>query len=1070
MSVTDGTVDNLTDPVAGNPFSNSQGLPSTQYFGRAQAAIMDTEVNAIKRTSGNVLMADGFAALPEVLISDAENLTNWAGAGIFDAAVLDTTYFTRGTRSIHVGLQSNPAAGRYNYNLPAAQAVGSYLYAAIDLRWNHIGGPVATSVWFQAVAASGANLTGTLAVQNLQERPMGTFSTVLIPLAGLTSISSIGIRCFQISPQTNSRVQFWIDNVRLKAQSSVETTLGQGPQVAVVVPPSVAADIGPRALAPARNIIDLRPASTVLGGHGGIRHAREWNIAEDGSVDVSADIMTVYNSLPPGTVFQLSPQGLYLCNGTIDLMVTDSTFDGNGATIFSNRQRTLNFSGGDEDHILQVSADGITVKNLRIVAYRKDVFTGSQLTTVTGSPTIVGSTVQLDALNEEVRIPQQLLDTTASIPIAGRNNLETPFYFRDQNSMLKFEANVTTSASVPGDVRISVIDDDFGITLSTTNVTVTAGVPTTLTRTIRGDAYLGTRLRITVRKVTATANVITVNSMTAYNTCGYRPNFQYPAVTEFSHGINIAAGSGVTIENCQIEGPDGDGICVNNTASHNVTIRDCQVRGAGRHGMNPNSGSDLTLENCIMRESGRSGIDIEPTTVAKAAYRVTLKHCHFYNTRNYAIAASNWARNTNLLLENLESDGAGMGFMFGGSQGGNVHNIVHRGTYRTVADRVANGGTANADFIYKGRNSHIDGIVTDLGVHLAAGTNTWDSGSGVVTYTSAGNTLRNVKVTATPSDSGSIIVDAPKSSIANASTLLDSSGAAITWSAGDFIGQARMAADATFSAVDVGTLRTRYPNTYKGLAFSSVWTPGGFNALAEPLTNVRGISGTAVKPNNFAKVTVPIAAGAVGVTVNFPTRGVPAFASVDAPVAAVTAGGTLAPNPYYYRVAPRSLYGGPGPALAEVGPVTVGAPNNSVQLGIRRWAVDGDAQVAGVSIWRGVTPGLYSTRWDVAPNAPFYAIQQDVAVFTDLGATIAPPAASAFTWGYPASVAAAAGALVPADESGFEADVNYAVMVETSWPTSVGVTTKTTGSFHLDFGAAVPAVGGPYFFSWMLVR
>lgn len=1059
-------VDNLTDPVAGNSFANSQGLPSTQYIGRAQTAIMAVETAAIKRTSGNVLMADGFTGLPEVLISDAEALTNWTGVATA-AAVLDPAHFTRGTQSISVSLSQNPANGSWYYNPPAAVAVAGHLFAAIDLRWELASGPSASATYFQAIVASGPNLTGTTATVNLGTKPEAVFFTVIVPLGALTTIGSFGIRCYTIGPTAGAHTQWWIDNLRLKAQSPVETALASGSQVGVIVPPSVPADVGRRILNPAETVLDMRPSSAVLGGHGGVRYAREWNLDETGTIDVSADLMGIFNALPAGTTFQLSPNGQYLCNGTVTLTLTDGVFDGNGATIFSNVQRTLNFHAGEDDHTVVINGNGITVKNLRTVGYRKDTFTGDQLTTVAATPTIVGTTARLDSINDEVRIPQQVLDTLPAIPIAGRNNLETPYYFRDKDGNIKFEAVLSQSTALAADCIFQVVDDEFpSIVIASATITVPQNVPTLFTRVFRGDSFVTERMRASVKKATATANVITVTSMTAYNTCGYRPNYQYPAVSEFAHGIKVLSGSGITIEGCEIEGPDGDGIALNNQASDNLLIRRCRVRGSGRHGLNPNSGQTVTIENCDIAESGRSGMDIEPTKVTDSMRDLTVKNTRFRNSRNYTVAASHFARNSNLLLENIESDGAGMGFMFGGSTYGSFHNITHRRTWRTLADRVANGGSPNADFILKGRNCHADGIVTELGAHIKAGTDTY--GVGPTVYTASGNTLRNVKVTAAPSDSGSLIVEAPLSAIANGSTTVDTSSAALSFAAGAFVGQAQMASDATFSGLDLGALARRLPNTYKGPAFSEVWVPGGHNALQDPLYNVRGISGTAVKANNLAKVTVPIVAGAVGVTINFPPRTMPTFASVDAPVA--TLGGTLAAGTYYYRVAPRALYGGPGVALAETVGVTVGAPNNAVNLGIRRWAVDGDAQVAGVTVWRGTVPGTYTTRYDVAPVDRFYAIQQDVAVFTDRGTNLIPPPATASTWGYPATVGVSAGSLVPADESGFEADASYAIMIETSWPTSVGVNTKTAGGFHLDFGAAVPGVGGPYFLSWMLVR
>jgi hypothetical protein len=54
------------------------------------------------------------------------------------------------------------------------------------------------------------------------------------------------------------------------------------------------------------------------------------------------------------------------------------------------------------------------------------------------------------------------------------------------------------------------------------------------------------------------------------------------------------------------------------------------------------------------------------------------------------------------------------------------------------------------------------------------------------------------------------------------------------------------------------------------------------------------------------------------------------------------------------------------------------------------------------------------------------------------------------------------------DETGWEPDTSYGVMLQTSWNTTWSVTTKRRNGFDLSFGTAAPGGGGTI--SWMIVR
>jgi hypothetical protein len=190
-------------------------------------------------------------------------------------------------------------------------------------------------------------------------------------------------------------------------------------------------------------------------------------------------------------------------------------------------------------------------------------------------------------------------------------------------------------------------------------------------------------------------------------------------------------------------------------------------------------------------------------------------------------------------------------------------------------------------------------------------------------------------------------------------------------------------------------------------------------------------------------------------------------------------GGFLTSGQYYvYRVAGRTFEGQPisGPAASMAAKkllLAAGTNSISVSFGTPLYSTTTDLRVMGTTVWRagpfpsdpGTYTGAYNKRVDL-PGA------QDLSF--PAGGTDRETSFSGLPWTTLAR--AATTAELDQNQSGWEPDNNYAVMVTPSWPTTVAVTkTDTTlfqdhgAGFTVTFGIPAPATTGGTF-DWMVVR
>jgi hypothetical protein len=361
----------------------------------------------------------------------------------------------------------------------------------------------------------------------------------------------------------------------------------------------------------------------------------------------------------------------------------------------------------------------------------------------------------------------------------------------------------------------------------------------------------------------------------------------------------------------------------------------------------------------------------------------------------------------------------------------------------------------------------IENMLIERMVNVIGGTHT-DDNAGL--WTHGGHTIRDIRINRPSSFNHFMIAtDALPCIVQNVSTInalqVVSPGAGGTTWAG--VGPIQFPSTQDFNGIDVGPVRALYPNTYKGLAQSAPWVPGGFDHLDEPVVRVRGLSGASTRGNNFRALNVAVTASTSTKTITFATRSYPNPAWTTGAVP--PGGGTLTPSTnYYYRMAGRPLYGGPPvPLVSHVN--NTSSTGTVLSLGISGLgnAANG-VQIAGVTLYRGlVSAGPFTMRYDWIPDKPFYGVRGSQSLW-DFGTYIQTVTANNTCWGYPTTTNGVAGTYTPVDETGYEPDVNYGVFLETSWATTWSVTAKRTDGFDLAFGTAAPGGGG--LISWMIVR
>lgn len=990
-----------------------------------------------------------FQAMPAVVLTDGTTTAGWT---LVNQATAPSISGTLGvvTFGLNAGSNNIGGAARATYTPTSPVTLARRAAVSLEVRWDStVNDPDVISRYIFVVSDGVRETSATVGGGNENE-----WQQVVIPVVGLTQVSSVQIRSVSSSAGGSDMTMFAVRNVRIEAVSAAKAAqVATG--LAWITDDADVANAGRSVPSDATGELDTRPAHALLTGLDGVRHLREWDVDETGATDMTSVIARAIHELRPGETLRFPARGRFLIRGMVALEGNvGNTIDLNGSVMFDDTRRVPPFN--TSQHYVQVrNCSDTTICNGTIVGFRagdtQSTFTPATasaafLQTVAGSPTVSASTILLDSNGEGIRFT----------PNNGGNTNYLGRHFDPASGQLvnRMSVQLSDSAQVANDCRVRLVTAS-GVEVASRTLTLTA-TPTFYELTGIGRD-LGSALRIEVVKRTATPNTITVGQVRVWGLSWY------DSAAEFSVGVSVAEGnSRVVLRDLWVETVGGYGISVQGSVASptvDTLIERCTTRATATQGITINLATRTVVRDCDALESGRSAFDLEPYASTWLVDGIDISGCTARNPVNYGMAATNWANIVNLNVDGFTVEGAGAGAWIGGGRRASIRGV-----------HVRSGSPA---LLFIGQNMAIDGIVASRPPALLAATQEANG----VTYTAGGNTLSNWIAI----DDVLGAVQGPQfldgtSTIAGGNMKITGATEPVGGSAGS--GAARVVGRPAMIGFDVGVHRQRMPNTYRGPAFDRMWFPWGFDA-ADGVVSTLGLSATSTPSVNLRGIGVSVATSATTATVTFPSKGW-AATFTSAVAAGTSPGGTLSPaTTYHYAFCPRPhwRHGHIAPD-AVTRTVTTGAGQNSVSVGLGGWqdVVNGWA-LAGFTIYRSTTSatGPWTMRYDVAPTSGWFSVRSDARSFRDLGSTLAwEGIITDREWGYPnmvdggiASVGTAGSWATIADESGYEPDASYGVLVTPSWATSVHITAKGRSGFTVNFGTAAPTGAT---FDWFLVR
>ena len=489
---------------------------------------------------------------------------------------------------------------------------------------------------------------------------------------------------------------------------------------------------------------------------------------------------------------------------------------------------------------------------------------------------------------------------------------------------------------------------------------------------------------VQVRKMTATANTITVTACTSNNFVTTDNS------NEFNGGLYVTGGDNIQINRLHGESLGGDAIDVIAATHNRVTATGWESYFNRRQGASV-AGGKLVLKDGTVIGCARSSVDWEPNT---GSYDIDceIDGLEIHNgdatggTTALGIASAIDARVTRAIITNVRrhrsspSANGGQNMISGGSKGGRISDLYDYdgGLVQIEAtDMVLSNITAGKLYL----NSTTARCVVD-GFHSLTASN-YDS---IVRDSGTHNRIKNVTssfdgaTTATPGSTGVGPVDI-LTSVPTEGVLLD---------------------------IDPGAARQRFPNTYPAVDLGNRIPYGGWNLYLEKIYNIGALSGRSTRPpvyggrnfNNDPASPVTVGVGVTAVDVAFPVRTSPGTI-VNAggwPVGVNRGTGALAASTtYYYRIAARLRDSGPFAATAQIS-VTTGGGHNAVQFALEGFQ-ETDDLLTGYTIYRSLTNGgPYEFRYDVIPSSTYPLgtnVKRNSVAPVDLGTTLSTGAAAA---------------------------------------------------------------------------
>jgi hypothetical protein len=632
-------------------------------------------------------------------------------------------------------------------------------------------------------------------------------------------------------------------------------------------------------------------------------------------------------------------------------------------------------------------------------------------------------------------------------------------------------------------VNAEIPEDAIAPSLPSVRLTLTT-TPTTYTVKMRpNERTKEEMLNWRIGQVNGTTATITIHNWTDYTGQRRTGNSQlYGGVDrrDNQHGFAITEGpsSGNVFENIDIQKPLGDGFFFQagqaGMKNHTNTIRDCNVFANGRQGLSLMSGGPWLIERSRFAACGGQGIDVEWEYADRG--ELVLNDVEFVSPKVSHIAIQD---------------------VIFGIKMRNVRCSTRYNQQGIVSIVGAGIEIVDCDFGFiqttlTGTRVFIDGLVA--GKLTVTGSSTLQTFGGGW-QGRGGSIIRHVRLTPTLGVDEPLNVSMPNCTISDITTAYPFDAFPVQFTtAPDSSGPFQIAELATVARsqtdramqpnegpqsnilLDPGPWKTRYPQTWKGTILAEdAWFPTGLDLKSEPTKNVRAVSSTSTAGNNLRGSAV-VAAGALTMTVPFPTRAYPDLTFISAAASAGT--GTLN-GTVFWAVASRRTTGGPRPAIATTSVALVAPTNASLQLGN---FLTSDTFLEGFTLYRGAASGVYTTRYDVFPYRPIFSMNvsntggrrtvidrgtelrlawtgHPISGYTQI---LTPtPSASHADWD-------GSKWLHSTDQTGWEPDTAYTVVPVASWDTTVAVTAKRMNGFDVHFGVACPVGGGTL--DWLLIR
>jgi hypothetical protein len=625
-------------------------------------------------------------------------------------------------------------------------------------------------------------------------------------------------------------------------------------------------------------------------------------------------------------------------------------------------------------------------------------------------------------------------------------------YSRNKDDEIVVEFSLSDSAQVGGDCEITVYDSRDDKIMAREAFTLTASQTTYELRFKPVD--LEAPMKLAVRKVTKTANTITVHTSTEYGRVEYDPSY------EFASGVSVQRDCvNLVFDGMDVEGTGGYGVDIAPggrwRSVRGIKLPGYWSRGNHTQGCNLAAGVEISVTDFTIIAPGRSGLDIEPYDENWRVERLTVRNGRISQCPNYAVAMANWQNIWYPWVENIRAYNCGVGLFIGGGHYAKIRDIeLH------LTDPGATTGTV--DVTLMGHRMDVAGIGAASGLRIrgiATAVGYMDDNGAVVIPVSRGNRVRGLRPTRADRQINVRIDNKDAGTVEGFGGPIEGDIADPSTSS-LFFGPANIPDDAVIEGMDFGPYRPWVGNSYPAPLYQNIWFGSqGLDMKDASLKKLLGLSGTSVRPNNLGQRAVSVTEAATTKTVAFPTKTYGQLNSGWMLTGVDDAAGTLTSSTtYYYRIAARPFDGGPGAALSEKS-VALTAAQEAVDINTLGWAdVANDFHIVGLTVWRGTTAGgPYTQRYDVIPSTRYPAIRSDSAKFRDYGSSLDYIYTDASKeHGYDGPWAVQAGSFTPANETGYEPDTNYSVFVSASWNTTWKVTAKRTDGFDLEFGTAAP--------------